>query len=120
MIVKGIAPARILDFGGWTDTWFAKHGRVLNFAVDLYAKVAIALVSLVMSLIGVSFGLRTGKGGAMLWVGVCIPMGFLYWMLLSMGFSLGRGGVLPPLVAAWLPNLVFGLGGLLSLWRLRG
>lgn len=41
MIVKAIAPARILDFGGWTDTWFAKHGRVLNFAVDLYAKVII-------------------------------------------------------------------------------
>jgi lipopolysaccharide export system permease protein len=91
-----------------------------RYRVDLYAKVAIALVSLVMSLIGVSFGLRTGKSGAMLWVGVCIPMGFLYWMLLSMGFSLGRGGVLPALVAAWLPNLVFGLGGLLSLWRLRG
>lgn len=41
MIVKAIAPARILDFGGWTDTWFAGHGRVLNFAVDLYAKVII-------------------------------------------------------------------------------
>jgi len=41
MIVKAIAPARILDFGGWTDTWFAAHGRVLNFAVDLYAKVTI-------------------------------------------------------------------------------
>lgn len=41
MIVKAIAPARILDFGGWTDTWFAGHGRVLNFAVDLYSKVVI-------------------------------------------------------------------------------
>lgn len=41
MIVKAVAPARILDFGGWTDTWFAKTGRVLNFAVDLYAKVII-------------------------------------------------------------------------------
>lgn len=91
-----------------------------RYRVDLYAKVAISLVSLVMTLIGVSFGLRTGKGGAMVWVGACIPMGFLYWMLLSVSISLGRGGVLPPLVAAWLPNTVFGLGGLLSLWRLRG
>jgi D-glycero-alpha-D-manno-heptose-7-phosphate kinase len=29
----GYAPARICDIGGWTDTWFAKHGAVLNFAV---------------------------------------------------------------------------------------
>ena len=91
-----------------------------RYRVDLYAKVATALVSLVMALIGVSFGLRTDKAGVMLWVGACIPMGFLYWMLLSLGFSFGRGGILPPLVAAWLPNLVFGTAGLLSLWRLRG
>ena len=91
-----------------------------RYRVDLHAKVATALASLVMALIGVSFGLRTGKAGVMLWVGVCIPMGFLYWMLLSLGFAFGRGGVVPPLVAAWLPNLVFGTAGLLSLWRLRG
>ncbi len=91
-----------------------------RYRVDLYAKVSTALVSLVMALIGVSFGLRTGKAGVMLWVGACIPMGFLYWMLLSLAVAFGRGGVLPPMAAAWLPNLVFGTGGLLSLWRLRG
>jgi lipopolysaccharide export LptBFGC system permease protein LptF len=93
---------------------------VTRYQVDLYAKVAVALASLVMAVIGVSFGLRTGKAGVMVWVGACIPMGFLYWMLLVLGFQLGRGGVLPPLAAAWLPNGVFGVAGLLSLWRLRG
>ena len=93
---------------------------VTRYRVDLYAKVATALASLVMALIGVSFGLRTGKAGVMVWVGACIPMGFLYWLLLVLGFQLGRGGALPPLAAAWLPNVVFGAGGLLSLWRLRG
>jgi lipopolysaccharide export system permease protein len=91
-----------------------------RYRVDLYAKVATALVSLVMALIGVSFGLRTGKAGVMLWVGACIPTGFVYYLLLVLGIQLGRGGALPPLVAAWLPNLVFGAAGLLSLWRLRG
>jgi lipopolysaccharide export system permease protein len=93
---------------------------VTRYRVDLYAKVAIALASFVMALIGVSFGLRTGKAGVMVWVGACIPTGFLYWLILVLGFQLGRGGALPPLVAAWLPNMVFGVGGLLSLWRLRG
>lgn len=41
MIVKAVAPNRVLDFGGWTDTWFAEYGLVLNFAIDLYAKVII-------------------------------------------------------------------------------
>ncbi len=91
-----------------------------RYRVDLYGKVATTLVSLVMALIGVSFGLRTGKAGVMLWVGACIPTGFLYYVLLVLGIQLGRGGALPPLVAAWLPNLVFGAAGLFSLWRLRG
>jgi len=91
-----------------------------RYQVDLHAKVATALVSLIMAILGVSFGLRTGRSGVMIWVGVCIPMGFVYYMLLVLGFSLGRGGALPPLVAAWLPNLVFGAAGVVSLWRLRG
>jgi lipopolysaccharide export system permease protein len=94
--------------------------KAARYRVDLQAKVATALVSLVMAMLGVSFGLRTGKAGVMIWVGACIPLGFVYWVLLSLGIQLGRGGALPPLLAAWLPNVVFAVGGLVSLWRIRG
>ena len=36
------APTRICDAGGWTDTWFARHGRVVNVAV---APRAVATVT---------------------------------------------------------------------------
>jgi len=42
MIVESRAPNRILDVGGWTDTHFAGAGRVLNFAVSLFARATIA------------------------------------------------------------------------------
>jgi hypothetical protein len=32
-LIKCSAPIRICDLGGWTDTWFARHGAVLNIAV---------------------------------------------------------------------------------------
>jgi len=35
------APLRINDIGGWTDTWFAKQGNVLNLAVDPPVEVQI-------------------------------------------------------------------------------
>ncbi len=35
------APVRICDIGGWTDTWFAKHGAVFNIAVTPYVEVEI-------------------------------------------------------------------------------
>ena len=36
------APIRICDLGGWTDTWFAEHGRVFNIGVSPFAEVQIA------------------------------------------------------------------------------
>ena len=88
--------------------------------VDLAAKGATAFVSLVMALIGIAFALRTGKGGVIAWAGACVLVGVCYWILLSLSISLGRGGVLPPLVAAWLPNGLFTAAGLGSLLTLKG
>ena len=38
-IVNTVAPIRICDNGGWTDTWFARYGKVFNIAVYPYAEV---------------------------------------------------------------------------------
>ena len=40
-IVNATAPVRICDIGGWTDTWFAEHGDVVNLAVAPYVRVQI-------------------------------------------------------------------------------
>jgi lipopolysaccharide export system permease protein len=104
----------------YIDRLVASGVSATRYKVDLQAKIATAVVSLIMAVLGVSFGLRTGRAGVMVWVGACVPLAFVYWMLLTLGFQLGRSGALPPLVAAWLPNLAFGTAGLVSLWRLRG
>jgi D-glycero-alpha-D-manno-heptose-7-phosphate kinase len=39
--VNAVAPIRICDIGGWTDTWFAKHGAVFHIAVYPYVEVQI-------------------------------------------------------------------------------
>jgi len=40
-VISAVAPIRICDLGGWTDTWFAKTGAVLNIGVYPYAEVQI-------------------------------------------------------------------------------
>jgi D-glycero-alpha-D-manno-heptose-7-phosphate kinase len=39
--VNSVAPIRICDIGGWTDTWFAKRGAIFNIAVYPYVEVQI-------------------------------------------------------------------------------
>lgn len=42
-IINAVAPIRICDNGGWTDTWFAGHGKIFNIGVYPYAEVQIAV-----------------------------------------------------------------------------
>ena len=41
-IINSVAPIRICDNGGWTDTWFAGYGSIFNIGVYPYAEVQIA------------------------------------------------------------------------------
>ena len=40
-IINSVAPIRICDLGGWTDTWFAEHGKILNIGVYPYVECQI-------------------------------------------------------------------------------
>jgi len=39
--IIAVAPIRICDIGGWTDTWFAEHGNVFNISVSPFVEVQI-------------------------------------------------------------------------------
>jgi len=40
-IIHAVAPTRIGDVGGWTDTWFAEHGSIFNISVSPLVEVQI-------------------------------------------------------------------------------
>jgi len=40
-IINSVAPIRVCDNGGWTDTWFAQHGKVFNIGVYPHVEVQI-------------------------------------------------------------------------------
>jgi D-glycero-alpha-D-manno-heptose-7-phosphate kinase len=42
-VIHASAPIRICDCGGWTDTWFARHGRIFNIAVTPRVNVDIKI-----------------------------------------------------------------------------
>jgi D-glycero-alpha-D-manno-heptose-7-phosphate kinase len=42
-VINAMAPIRICDLGGWTDTWFAETGAVFNIGVYPYAEVQVSV-----------------------------------------------------------------------------
>lgn len=91
-----------------------------RYRTDLYAKLSYPFLNLIMILIGIPFALKTGRsGGVALSIGISVMIGFAYGVTFYIFLSFGKSGVLPPLVAAWTPTLIFGLAGVLTLTSLR-
>ena len=73
-------------------------------------------MTFVMTLLAVPFGVSAGKHGALYGVGLGIVIALSYWILISAFVAIGKGGLLPPLLAGWAPNiLVVGVAAYLLL-----
>jgi lipopolysaccharide export system permease protein len=70
-------------------------------------------------LIALPFGARAGRHNVFVGVASSIFICFGYFILQRITFGLGVGGYLPPLLAAWLPNLICGATGLSLLSQMR-
>lgn len=90
----------------------ASGARVSNYLVDLHLKLAFPLVCLVVVLIGGALATRMRMQSAALGFGLSVAISFLYYGLMRTGQALGHYGALPPYVAAWLGDAVFGGIGL--------
>jgi len=84
--------------------------NVVPQTVALYKKVSFPLVSLIMTLIAVPFAVMTGRRGALYGISVGIVLSVVYWISTNVFSAVGSAGMLPPMLAAWAPNLLFGAG----------
>jgi len=86
-------------------------------ATGLYQKTSTAASALLLTLVGLPFAFKYGKRGAVAGIGVALFLGLTYLFLTSLFVRFGESGSLPPLLAAWVPNVFFGLG---AAWGLLG
>ncbi len=91
-----------------------------RYLVDLHGKLAFPFVTLILVLIGISFSTRSERqGGVMQSVGIGIIIGFSYWIVHAFSMSLGRSGILPAILSAWIANILFFAAGAALFFRTR-
>jgi lipopolysaccharide export system permease protein len=91
-----------------------------RYLVDLYSKLSTPSLNLIMVLIGIPFALKTSRsGGVALSIGISVTIGFVYGVIFYIFISFGKSGVLSPFLATWIPTLLFGLAGILTLMSIR-
>lgn len=84
-----------------------------------YGRLATPWTCLVVVLMAIPFGAASGRRNIFIGVAGSIFICFAYFVIQQVGLAFGSGGHLAPWLAAWLPNLLFGLTGLVLMARAR-
>jgi LPS export ABC transporter permease LptG/LPS export ABC transporter permease LptF len=85
--------------------------NTVELRVQLHNKLSVPAISFIMAIIAVPFALTMGKRGGLMGVATAIGVALAYWTLGQIFSSMGNVSTLPPMLAAWSPDLLFGLAG---------
>lgn len=83
--------------------------------VQLADKIAFPFAALVSVIIALPLAFRFGRRGRTVAMAVAVVIFFVYYLLTSASAALGRNGLIPPAVAAWGPNALMALAGVILL-----
>ncbi len=94
-------------------------GDLAALLTKYYGRLAAPWTCLVVVLIAIPFGAQSGRRNLFFGVAGSIAICFTYFILQSIGMTIGMAGHLNPFLAAWLPNLFFAAVGSIMILRTR-
>lgn len=83
----------------------------IRLRVQLNRKLAYPLITLVMAILAVPFALSMGRRGSLAGIAIAIGVAIAYFVVDGTFEALGDVHMLPAMLAAWSPDLVFALAG---------
>lgn len=82
-------------------------GNVVQYEVEYHKRIATSFASFILTIIGVSLSSRKRKGGMGLYLGIGLALSFAYILLQTISATFAINADTPPMLAAWIPNLLY-------------
>lgn len=82
-------------------------GNVVQYEVEFHKRIATSFASFILTIIGVSLSSRKRKGGMGLYLGIGLALSFSYILLQTISATFAINADTPPMLAAWIPNLLY-------------
>jgi lipopolysaccharide export system permease protein len=82
-------------------------------AIELNKKLSMPMSCLILGLLGVPLGIRTQRSAKSWSISIAFALVVLYYMLQLGGEALVQTGQVTPFIGTWVPNLIFGLAGVI-------
>lgn len=84
---------------------------------ELYQRITVPMASLIFALVGVPLGLQPTRNASSMGFAMSVIIIFLYYAVMTLANALGRGNVLPPAYAVWIPNIIGLIAGIILIKR---
>lgn len=81
--------------------------NVVQYQVEYHKRIASSFASFILTIIGASLSSRKRKGGMGMYLGAGLAMSFIYIMLQTISATFAINAGTPPILAAWIPNMIF-------------
>ncbi|HNW75139.1 MAG: LptF/LptG family permease [Bacteroidales bacterium] len=82
---------------------------VIKYKVKGYERMAFPFATIILTVIGVSVSSRKVRGGIGFHLGSGLALTFIYILFMQIFTVFATFGDLPPLIAVWIPNIIFGI-----------
>lgn len=82
-------------------------GNVVQYQVEYHKRIASSFASFILTIIGASLSSRKRKGGMGMYLGIGLALSFTYIMMQTVSATFAINAYFPPMLAAWIPNIVF-------------
>ncbi|MGI8497152.1 MAG: LptF/LptG family permease [Gemmatimonadaceae bacterium] len=110
---------RFHELGRFIRSLERSGGDANELKVEQALKIAIPVTCIIIAIFGASLATSTQRGGTAYGIGVSLATTVLFLMLIQITKAVGGGGLVPPYLAAWIPNMLFGILGAVLLARTR-
>ncbi|MFQ5680210.1 MAG: LptF/LptG family permease [Gemmatimonadota bacterium] len=107
------------ELGRYIEAIQRSGGKATKLEVARYMKISFPVACFVIVLFGTPLGHTTRRGGTTFAIGVALMVTILFLIMVRIAQAMGAGGTVSPLLAAWLPNLVFLGAGLVLTAKVR-
>lgn len=84
-------------------------GNVVQYEVEFHKRIAMSFSSFILTIIGLALSSRKRKGGMGLSLGIGLALSFSYIMLQTVSATFAIQDNTPPMLAAWIPNIIFAI-----------
>ena len=81
--------------------------NVVQYEVEYHKRIATSFASFILTVIGASLSSRKRKGGMGMYLGIGLALSFTYILLQTISATFAINAGTPPILAAWIPNLLY-------------